>query len=85
MIDKLFNSALCVIAVLLAFAVLSIPLIDERCLACGEREDSHNLAVSLRKLSIIEWCYDYFSSGDLHINYYCPTKFENDNNARGVK
>lgn len=81
--NKLFNTALCAIGVFWVFAVLSIPLIDERCLACGEREDPHNLAVSLRKLSIIEWWFD--DCGDLHTNFYCPNQYAADNNARGVK
>ena len=58
-----------------AFLLASIPLIDERCLSCGERGDKHGLAVPLRKMSIIEWAFDCFTDGDLHTNGKCPTDY----------
>ncbi len=62
------------------FAVLSVPCIDETCIACGQRECPYGIAKSLRKLSIIEWSLD--STHDLHANFYCPTKFVTDNRSK---
>ena len=81
--NKFFNTLLASIAVFWVFAVLSIPAIDEKCLACDERVDPYGTAVSLRKLSIVDWLFD--RSGDIHLNYHCPNKFVADNNARGAK
>ena len=81
--NKLFNTLLAAIAVFWVFAVLSIPIIDEKCLACHERVDPYNTAVPLRKLSIIDWLLD--RSGDIHLNFHCPSKFVSDNDARGAK
>ncbi len=78
---KLANILLAVIAVFWVFSVLSIPLIDERCIACDQRHCPVGVAKSLRKLSLIEWQLDY--TGDLHCNFYCPNKFVRDNNKRG--
>ena len=45
------------------FSVLSIPVIDETCIVCGQQEGA-NEAECLRRLSIIEWALDV--SPDLH-------------------
>ena len=72
----------CFVALTL-FSFLSVPLVDEKCVACGQRECPVGISKPLRKLSIIEWYLD--STGDLHLNVYCPNKFIADNIKRGVK
>ena len=52
------------------FAVASIPVIDEKCDSCGRRVDELGIAKPLRRLSIIQWCFD--STIDLHSNRVCP-------------
>ena len=78
-----FNTAVAAFAVASVFAVLSVPCIDERCLACNERVDPYNTAVSLRKLTVIEWLLDL--SGDIHLNRSCPDKFVSDNIKKGLR
>jgi len=81
--NNILNSILAAIAVFWVFAVLSIPCIDEKCLACDSRVDPYNTAVSLRRLSVIEWLLD--RSGDIHLNRSCPDKFVADNIKKGLK
>ena len=81
--NAILNTAVAVFAIASVFAVLSVPVIDEKCLACHERVDPYHTAVSLRKMTVIEWILD--RSGDIHLNFYCPSKFVDDNNARGAK
>jgi hypothetical protein len=78
-----FNTAVAVFAIASVFAVLSVPCIDEKCLACNERVDPYQTAVSLRKLTVIEWLLDY--TGDIHLNRLCPNKFVSDNIERGLR
>ena len=78
-----FNTAVAVFAVASVFAVLSVPVLDEKCLACNERVDPYHTAASLRKLSVIEWILD--RTGDIHLNFHCPNKFVSDNLERGLR
>ena len=78
-----FNTAVAAFAVASVFAVLSVPVIDEKCLACNERVDPYQTAVSLRKLTVIEWLLDY--TGDIHLNRLCPNKFVSDNIKKGLR
>ena len=74
---ELTSGLLVVIGVLWVFSVLSIPLIDERCIACEKRHCPWGVAKSLRKMSVIEWVTD--RTGDIHLNFHCPNKFVQDN------
>ena len=78
-----FNTAVAAFAVASVFAVCSVPVLDEKCLACNERVDPYHIAVPLRELSVIEWFFD--RTGDIHLNRLCPNKFVHDNNTRGIK
>lgn len=83
-IRKQFTSfLLVVIGVLWVFSVLSIPLIDEKCIACEQRHCPWGVSKSLRKMSVLEWLTD--RTGDLHLNFHCPNKFVLDNIKRGAK
>ena len=78
-----FNTAVAAFAVASVFAVCSVPVLDEKCLACNERVDPYHIAVPLRKLSVIEWFLD--RTGDIHLNFHCPNKFVSDNIRKGFK
>jgi len=71
--------------VLVTFEVvlLTTPFIPERCIACHQTKCPYGIAKDLRTLSIVEWLYD--NTQDLHLNFFCPSKFVADNEARGAK
>ena len=62
-------------------ALVTMPFIPERCVACHQTECPYGIAKPLRTMSIIEWMYD--NTPDLHLNFFCPNKFVLDNEARG--
>lgn len=59
--------------VTLTVAVVSAPVIPERCIACNRRECPAGIAVPLRMLSPVEWLYD--NTDDLHCNFGCAMFF----------
>ncbi len=59
-------------------AVVSAPVIPERCIACNRRECPVGIAKPLRMLSPVEWLYD--TTDDLHCNFGCAMFFNWINN-----
>ena len=74
------NTLIALAFVLWAFAVVSVPCIDEKCIACDQRECPYGVAKDLRKLSVVEWVLD--TTGDIHLNGVCPTQFVINNRSK---
>ncbi len=69
--------------VLLAVAIISVPLIPERCIACNRTKCPVGKTSSLRVLTIPQWICD--NTRDLHLNSVCPNFYTELNDANGVK
>ena len=74
--------ALSSIAVLWVFAVLSIPIIPERCVVCGERHGEHP-SESLRNRTVMEWLLD--DVPDIHFSCFSKYNKEKHNPDGGIK
>ncbi len=70
------------IGILWLLAVISVPIIPEKCVVCGERHGA-NPAETLRSRTVIEWLFD--DVPDLHFScapYYDADKHNPDGGVR---